>query len=314
MSPRALACPASLKGVLSALGCRGRAGGRASRRAGVGVRRAAGRRRRRGDARRALRARSAASARRRRRRARAAAGRARWRCSPDGTAVVEAAEAIPLDPSRLDVDARRRAAASASCGRGARRDRSPGRGRRRHGDDRRRRRAARGARRAARRRRACSATCATRCYDAPRLFGPQKGGDAGAGRRARAAASRRCERSLPTPSCPAPARPAASARRSRRSARELVPGADAVLDADRLRPGAATTSSSPARARSTRRRWRGRRPAEVARRCAAAGVRCVVFGGRVRGTVPSTVPAELVALSGDPARARDDLVELGERV
>jgi glycerate kinase len=53
---------------------------------------------------------------------------------------------------------------------------------------------------------------------------------------------------------------------------------------------------------------RGKAPAEVARRCARAGVRCVVFGGRVLEPLPDT---ENIALSGDPDRARADLVALG---
>jgi glycerate kinase len=55
----------------------------------------------------------------------------------------------------------------------------------------------------------------------------------------------------------------------------------------------------------------GKAPAEVARRAALAGVRCVVFGGRVLEPLPG---AETVALSGDPARAAEDLVELGLRL
>ncbi|HSJ92903.1 MAG TPA: hypothetical protein VK896_02605, partial [Gaiellaceae bacterium] len=55
----------------------------------------------------------------------------------------------------------------------------------------------------------------------------------------------------------------------------------------------------------------GKAPAEVARRAQAAGVRCVVFGGRVLREVPG---AATVALSGDPARAEEDLVELGRRL
>jgi len=42
-------------------------------------------------------------------------------------------------------------------------------------------------------------------------------------------------------------------------------------------------------------------------RCAALGVRCVLFGGRVEA-------GEAIALSGEPARARDDLEELGLRL
>ena len=50
----------------------------------------------------------------------------------------------------------------------------------------------------------------------------------------------------------------------------------------------------------------GKAPGEVARR--SAGTRCVVFGGVVEASVPG---AEMVVLSGDPARARADMVELG---
>ena len=53
---------------------------------------------------------------------------------------------------------------------------------------------------------------------------------------------------------------------------------------------------------------RGKAPGEVARRCREAEARCVVFGGRVVEPVPG---AETVALSGDPARARADLRRLG---
>ena len=56
---------------------------------------------------------------------------------------------------------------------------------------------------------------------------------------------------------------------------------------------------------------RGKAPWEVARRCAEAGVRCVVFGGRVDEPLPGV---ETVALSGDPSRAAADLVELGRRL
>lgn len=55
----------------------------------------------------------------------------------------------------------------------------------------------------------------------------------------------------------------------------------------------------------------GKAPGVVAQRCAAAGVRCVVFGGRV---VEPVAGAETLSLSGDPARAAADLVALGERL
>lgn len=57
--------------------------------------------------------------------------------------------------------------------------------------------------------------------------------------------------------------------------------------------------------------WTGKAPGEVARLCADAGVRCAVFGGRVLD-LPDGV--EAYELSGDPARAREDLVALGERL
>ncbi len=53
---------------------------------------------------------------------------------------------------------------------------------------------------------------------------------------------------------------------------------------------------------------RGKAPGEVARRCAAAGVRCVVFGGRIGEALPEL---ETIPLSGDPNRAWKDLVALG---
>ena len=55
----------------------------------------------------------------------------------------------------------------------------------------------------------------------------------------------------------------------------------------------------------------GKAPAEVARRCAAAGVPCIVFGGTVSAPLPGV---ETIALSGDPDAAADDLLELGLRL
>jgi glycerate kinase len=53
---------------------------------------------------------------------------------------------------------------------------------------------------------------------------------------------------------------------------------------------------------------RGKAPGEVARRCVAAEVRCVLFGGRTGEAPPGL---EVIALSGDPSRAREDLLALG---
>jgi glycerate kinase len=53
----------------------------------------------------------------------------------------------------------------------------------------------------------------------------------------------------------------------------------------------------------------GKAPGEVVRRCGRLGVRCVLFGGRVE-----SVGLEARALSGDPRRAADDLAALGEEL
>jgi len=49
----------------------------------------------------------------------------------------------------------------------------------------------------------------------------------------------------------------------------------------------------------------------VASVCAEAGMRCVLFGGRV---LDRHEGAEVHELSGESARAREDLVALGERL
>jgi glycerate 2-kinase len=91
---------------------------------------------------------------------------------------------------------------------------------------------------------------------------------------------------------------------------ELQPGAPLILDELGFEPsgfhlvvtGEGTVDRTTAR---------GKAPAEVAARCRRAGVRCVVFGGRVVDALPGV---ETVALSGDPGRAREDLDELGEQL
>ena len=88
---------------------------------------------------------------------------------------------------------------------------------------------------------------------------------------------------------------------------ELLPGAPLVLDLvgfdpagyDLVVTGEGTVDGTTVR---------GKAPGEVARRCAAAGVRCVVFGGRIGEALPEL---ETIALSGDPNRAVKDLVALG---
>ena len=147
---------------------------------------------------------------------------------------------------------------------------------------------------------------ATTLYDAPRLFGPQKGatpeqvaelearfrGDAG---------SRR------TRTCPGSGAAGGLGAALASLGAELVPGADAVLDLLGFDPCAydlVVTGEGTVDATT----WEGKAPAVVARRCAEAGdplrrLRRAGARGRRRGRS-----------SGDPARAEDDLVELGERL
>jgi glycerate 2-kinase len=93
---------------------------------------------------------------------------------------------------------------------------------------------------------------------------------------------------------------------------KLVAGAPAVLDLvgfdDRARDCDLTVTGEGQVDRTTP---EGKAPGVVAARCAAAGVRCVVFGGRVLEEIEGV---ETVALSGDPAKAEADLEELGRRL
>ncbi len=86
---------------------------------------------------------------------------------------------------------------------------------------------------------------------------------------------------------------------------ELVPGAALVLDVvgfdasgyDLVVTGEGRVDATTAL---------GKAPGEVARR--SAGTRCAVFGGVVESEI---LGAEMYPLSGDPRRAREDLVALG---
>jgi glycerate kinase len=90
---------------------------------------------------------------------------------------------------------------------------------------------------------------------------------------------------------------------------ELVPGASVVLDLVGFDPTGYDLVVT-GEGRVDRTTARGKAPGEVARRCAAAGVRCLVFGGVVDEPLTG---AETVPLSGDPSRARDDLRFLGAK-
>jgi glycerate kinase len=88
---------------------------------------------------------------------------------------------------------------------------------------------------------------------------------------------------------------------------ELLPGAPLILDLAGFDPAGydlVVTGEGTVDRTTTR----GKAPGEVARRCAVAGVRCVLFGGRIGEALPEL---EVIPLSGDPTRAREDLVALG---
>jgi glycerate kinase len=149
---------------------------------------------------------------------------------------------------------------------------------------------------------------ATRLYDAPRLYGPQKGASP-----EQVEELERALRAMP-PLVPFADLPGSGAAGGLGAAlaslgAELVPGADAVLDLlgfDLAAYDLVVTGEGKVDATT----WEGKAPSAVARRCREANVQCVVFGGRV---TPRAVPQELSLreLSGDPSRAADDLVELG---
>jgi len=149
----------------------------------------------------------------------------------------------------------------------------------------------------------------TTLYDAPRLFGPQKGATpaqvAELETRFRALAELAPYAELPGSGAAGGLGAALASLGAR-----LVPGAAAVLDLvgfDAGRYDLVVTGEGRVDATTAE----GKAAAEVARRCAEEGVPCVVFGGVVEEALAGV---ETVALSGDPARARADLFELGLRL
>ena len=93
---------------------------------------------------------------------------------------------------------------------------------------------------------------------------------------------------------------------------ELVPGAPLVLEAigfrEKVKGAALVVTGEGEVDRTTA---EGKAPGAVASVCAEEGIRCVVFGGRV---VEPLTGVETRALSGDPRRAEEDLLELGEEL
>ncbi len=151
----------------------------------------------------------------------------------------------------------------------------------------------------------------TRLADAARLFGPQKGASTEdiAFLEERLAAM---EELRPFAELPGSGAAGGLGAALASLGAELVEGAATVLDLVGFDERAAAcdlvVTGEGAVDETTR---EGKAPGEVARRASTAGIRCVVFGGVVRAEIPG---AETVALSGDPARAEADLVELGRRL
>jgi glycerate 2-kinase len=147
--------------------------------------------------------------------------------------------------------------------------------------------------------------------DAARLFGPQKGaspGDVAVLERRLAGV----EELRPYGELPGAGAAGGLGAALASLGAELVPGAATVLDQlgfDELLSGHDLVVTGEGAVDGTT--ATGKAPGEVARRAHAAGTRCVVFGGRVQADVPG---AKTVALSGDPARAEVDLVELGRNL
>ena len=206
---------------------------------------------------------------------------ARWPSGTGGTASLEAAEAIPLDPRRLDpFAASSRGSANSSVRVGSRASCGVAR---RHGE-RRRGRGLLGPRTELPQETWLRVT-STAAVDAARVFAAQKGATSAQSRglKARLAAGRPGAISR---ACRGQARRAGSARRSRRSA-QTPPGAPIVLDLVGFDPdgydivvtGEGTVDARP------RGEGAGRGRRDAARE---AGVRCVVFGGRVSRAVPGS--------------------------
>jgi glycerate 2-kinase len=225
--------------------------------------------------------------------------RAAWLLLADGTAVVEAAQAIPLDPGRLDV----RAASSRGLGEliaqvdgasalvvglGGTANMDAGAGLLEVLDE-----------LPLPTRVACDVQ--TMLADAPRLFGPQKG--------ATPDDVAELERAFAGHSHGGVAGSGAAGGLGAALASlgaELVSGAELVLDLvgfdprgyDLVVTGEGTVDETT---------FEGKVPAVVQRRSHAAGVRCVLFGGRV-------LAGDAIPLSGDPDRAYLDLIEVGMRL
>ena len=232
---------------------------------------------------------------------------ARWLELPDGTAVVESAEAIPLDPSRLDpFSASSRGLGELIAAVGSPPRLLVGLGGTANVDG--------GAgllevlsELPAPTEVACDSLVPL--LDAAHLYAPQKGARPD---EIEELASRLTGLIRLAPYADLPGAGAAGGLGAALASlgAELVPGAELVLGELGFDPvGYDLVVTGEGRVDLTT--ATGKAPGEIARRCLEAGVRCVVFGGVVSQPLAG---AETVALSGDPARAYDDLVSLGERL
>lgn len=230
--------------------------------------------------------------------------RARWLALPGDAAAVEAAEAIPLDPARLDPFA----ASSRGLGEliravGRPRELLVGLGGTANVDG------GAGLREVlselpAPTRVACDVDVPL--LDAARVFAVQKGASPEGARELEVRLAAMDELA---PYAELPGAGAAGGLGAALAAlgAELVRGAELVLDTigfDATAYDLVVTGEGTVDATTTR----GKAPGEVAQRCLDSLVRCVVFGGRV---VEPVEGVETVSLSGKPARAREDLVALG---
>jgi glycerate kinase len=149
----------------------------------------------------------------------------------------------------------------------------------------------------------------TTLYEAPRVFGPQKGATPTQVRELEAR-FRRISRLEPFAEVPGSGAAGGLGAAFAALGAELVPGAPAVLDLVGFEPGRYDLVVT-GEGRVDRTTAAGKAPAEIVRRCTRAAVACIVFGGVVVEPLPGV---QTVPLSGNPSRAREDLVELGRRL
>ena len=232
---------------------------------------------------------------------------ARWLALPDGRAAVEAAEAVPIDPERLDaMGASSRGLGELILAVGRPPELIVGLGGTATVDG------GAGMREVltglpAPTRVACDALVPL--LDAARLFAPQKGADP---QQVEELEARLAAMEELAPYAEEPGAGAAGGLGAAFAAlgAELMSGAEFVLETIGFDPAGfdLVVTGEGAVDRTT---VEGKAPAAVLRACREAGVRCALFGGVVVEAPPG---AEVHALSGRPDRAAEDLVALGERL